>query len=175
MAESKKISELPASANVSDADLIPGVPGGTGETSSYTILQIKNAVSAEVKIVKISLTSAQILSCFTSPITAIAAPGAGKAIQMLKASCRTNYLTAYATEANLNVICDTANNPQIQLENVFTTTTANRIINGIEFGNSTTNIQLVANKAILLQGASANPTGGTSTVDVYLTYRIITL
>ena len=44
MAESKKISELPAAANVSDLDTLAAVPGGTGTTSSLTILQVKNHI-----------------------------------------------------------------------------------------------------------------------------------
>lgn len=130
------------------------------------------SVAGPVIVKKVSLTSAEILALFSSPKTLIPAVGSGKICNILKITARFNWNSvAYATNLNLKV-CSVATS----LVHFYTTTllgsTASKIVTN---WNLTIDAVSASNEGIYLAVATGNPTAGNSTMDIYITYQIITL
>lgn len=126
-------------------------------------------------ISKTSLTTAQVLALFTTPIQLISAPGVGFAIQVIKSSAKLNYNTsAYATNLVLGIGSPTASVNQETITGLLGAAIS-KTQNGLAIGSTATETQLIANAAINVSVLVGNPTVGNSSIDIYLTYRIITL
>lgn len=132
----------------------------------------------EYGTVKVSIPTADVKTLFDTKITAVAAPGAGKYIEMLSgfAGAETYGGTPYDTNVNLCVITDTAATSQ-----QFTCTgclnfSVARFMKFIDFNaNGATETQIIANKALQIWTPVGNPATGNSTVIVVIKYRILTL
>lgn len=164
----EKISLLaPAPNPVDGSELAVIVQSGT--TYKITIENFNTS-----KRVKISIPSADILNSFSVPILAIAAPGAGYHIRITSCSSKLIFNSiAYATELDLAVYTDTANNVQYLIQGALNgTVTGNKlgVINSAIFAADT---QLLSNKAIYIEASGADPTLGNSDVVVYLSYEIV--
>lgn len=121
---------------------------------------------------KVSLTSAQILDLFSTPVTLVNAPGVGKGILMIISVAKWNFVTsAYTTAGNaLRIRCATNTTSQTSSTSLLTATSS-----GIRSLVYTSNINITENQALIVDQATANPTGGDSTLDLYITYQIISL
>ncbi len=130
---------------------------------------------------KITLSAADILTANSVPIDAIAAPGAGTAIEIISASVKYTYATAaFGTGKFFTLQASTGTYPMYQSSNVlnrtsnrfskFTDTTA------IVFTTPTTDcgVQLVDNDKITIKADADSATGGGSAI-IYITYRIVSL
>ncbi len=120
--------------------------------------------------VKVSLSSAQILSINTTPIEAIAAPGSGKIIIVHSMMSKLTYNSiTYSGPAAIQCIY---NGTTLGLaSNNILTFGADKIVGG----SSATNLSMEENTAVDLFAPTSDPTLGNSTIDVYITYQIITL
>jgi hypothetical protein len=122
---------------------------------------------------KVSLTSAQILTLGTTAITAIPLV-TGKTIRIISASAKLNYnSTAYG--ATTNIFFSTGANSQYMFCDILnaTATTHRYFINtGLSGAVGT---ELLDATAVLIGTSGVNPTLGNSTIDLYITYELITL
>ena len=131
--------------------------------------------AADLEFVKLTLTSVQILDLNATPIEIIAAPGAGKAIQIITAMARVNFNTAaYATNTSLHLLFDTAVDIVFTISNALVATSI-RIANGAPNTLIGTGQQIIENKKVDVTSIGGNPTVGDSTVDVYVAFRTVTL
>ncbi len=126
--------------------------------------------------VKKTITSAEILNGFSVPVLAIAAPGAGYAIRVNRASARLNFNSvAYGTASNIALITDTANLHQMICSTLITATITqhgNFSTNGI---TGATDTQILENKALYFKVLQTNASAGNSTLDLYITYELVQL
>ena len=115
----------------------------------------------------ISISSAQILSLNSSPIEIIPAPGVGKVINVVNSTLSLNYGTTPYTSTVVRIRYGGGND----VTNVASiiSETSNSIWNG-----RLTIMEIFQNDKIEII-TDANPTGGDSTMDIYITYEIITL
>lgn len=143
---------------------------GATEMGASTIQGIVDLVTAgQVVTAKVSLSSAEILALNTTPITGIAAPGAGNIIRPL----------ALVTKSNFNTTQYSGNAMELSLGGNFVATTSAytssstnfEYKNASQFGTTTD----LTNQPLLISISSANPSGGDGTVDMYITYCIIEL
>jgi hypothetical protein len=122
--------------------------------------------------VTVSLTAVQLATGNSVPIQAIAAPGAGLAIEVISASVSYTYSTAVYTATTMALITSTAS--------------ANQAVTGtiLSVGSSTfvkatmvqsASIQLIANKALMIQTQADGGAGAVGTAKVYICYRVITV
>jgi hypothetical protein len=125
--------------------------------------------ASAVLTAKVSLTSAQILALYDTPVELIAAPGAGKVIQLIANASRLNYGSADYLISGSN---PSLQNPTGNSQGLIST--LNSPVSVI-FSETLTPTTMIANEAMNLYIDTANPTTGDSTLDIYLTYRIITL
>ena len=131
---------------------------------------------ADVRAVKVALSSAQILALNTTPIQMIAAPGAGLAIQVIGAFIDILFNTAaYVANPNFNLITNTATIQQFTHPFVFTASiaTLRGLDHSLAVGAADT--QIIANQALNAFTLIGDPTVGDSPANVYITYRIITI
>jgi hypothetical protein len=120
---------------------------------------------------KLTIPSADVLQLNSTPLTIVAAQGAGTAIEVLSASLQITFNSvAYATNTNLQLYANGSS--EIQTSN-----SINQIADAFskfepEIG-ATGSIQFVENADLLVNVGGGNPTAGDSDITVYVLYRII--
>lgn len=125
---------------------------------------------------KLTIASADVLTLNTTPITIVAAQGAGTVIEVLSAFVSIDFnTTAYATNVGLQVITSGADEPQFtSLTALNASVTSHRKL-GVDSTFAATDTQIIENAALQVKVPTGNPTAGNSGITVYVTYRIITL
>jgi hypothetical protein len=119
-----------------------------------------------VQTVKVSLSSAEILSSNTTPVQLIAAPGAGKIIQIQKVLLNSTYVSAtYATNTS----------SQIRIGTIMATAySINFAVSQVAQLNSGGVGDLI-NQNVNFFTTVGDPTAGDGTIDTFITYTVITL
>lgn len=116
----------------------------------------------------IQLTQGQIQAINSTPIELVAAPGAGKYIQIMSGSIYLDHNgTTYA--AATNVVLSINSVTVLSSSNTFVIGTVDRLEN---LHNSLSNNLIAPNTALMVTGG-ADATGAGGTIDVYLQYVII--
>jgi hypothetical protein len=168
-----------------------GTTNFTGVTTAVTQASTDNstriATTAFVKSVasgsgvltlKKTLTAAQILNSGEgfSPVSIIPAPGAGKVIDLIQVALRFNYVSStYTMPGQISLRTVGANKGQIIISPSVLSSNMYSYISHFNTFANTAEITLIENQPVEFVVLSGNPTGGDSTVDLYLMYRIITL
>jgi len=128
--------------------------------------------SANVLFKKVTIPSAQVLTLWSAPITAIAAPGVNKTIQVLDVEGKiSSVLTPYATNIQLEMTTAFATIPLIRDTQLLPAGT-NRHIKLTPINSGILGNQITTNQALVISVATGNPTAGDGDIDVYITYRI---
>jgi hypothetical protein len=125
---------------------------------------------------KLTIATADVLTLNTTPLTIVAAQGAGTAIEVISANVKIDFNSAaYATNTTLLLIISGANTHSAIATNVLTSTVSSqKYITTIGTGTATAT-QIIENADLQVQVQTGNPTAGDSDITVYVTYRIITL
>jgi hypothetical protein len=119
----------------------------------------------------LTLTSAQVLALNTTPLTIVPAVS-GYAIEAVSVVVSIDYnSSAYATNTNLMIITDTADNPQYK-NDALLQQTVDSVYKFPEV-SAGTGTQLIANKALTVTVITGNPTAGDSPIKVFVNYRLI--
>jgi hypothetical protein len=155
-------------ANPSSAVLYP--------SNAAVVAYVNNAGGGSVNTIKVSLTSADILALFTTPFTLIPAQGAGTLINVLKVWYKYNFnTTAYTGGGSLTVIYNNSLIPATTAFSNLLGQTSNYIGRpAMSFSVLTLLNSDIVNVPVTLLGSVAQ-TLGDSTLDVYITYDVITL
>lgn len=142
---------------------------------SYNGISMKNKIEKDLTIVK-TITSAQLLALFTTPIEIIPAPGAGYYAKPKRMAINHGTGTAYSgIAAGEDLVLKFTNasgaecSPQIETTGFLDQTTAQIR----EVGELTTVLTPVANAAIVLHLLSGNITTGNFDLEVFVEYDII--
>ncbi len=126
--------------------------------------------------VKVTLSAAQILTIYSSPVTfsEIAAPGAGKIIKIEGVVAKNNFNTTafdVAHASGLHVGTLTGTEAQGSINQAF----CNSASSLIESQTINAGATIDENEAISVWATVSDPTVGDGTIDVYITYRTVTL
>ena len=155
---------------------VPDEAYGSGWDAS-TEVPTKNAVydklesHALLQTVKVSLSSAQILALNTTPITLVAAQGAGTVVTPVAITLRNNIVgSAYTGNVTPEVVYSGQSTPIITDTNGLTITT-----NTPRRRTMQNNFNALENTAITITEPTGNPSSGTNTMDVYVQYYVLTL
>jgi hypothetical protein len=125
-----------------------------------------------VKTVKVSLSSAQILNSNTTPIQLIAAPGAGKIIVCESIIINSTFVTTpYST--NLDGLFTLGSGSVLSISNMLDFSSNNIKQRRGTMGSE--NPSDVVNEALSYTTQTGDPTAGDGTIDLYITYQVITL
>ena len=162
------IYEGEAFLNVTDARLY------TRAGSTIKEIGLQNSLVGTVQYATRTLTSAEILALGTTPITLIAAPGAGKAIWVKNVYSRINYNTTTYSDnilyLNINGATDNVGELNAFLKSTITKFSKFNIFS--DFLPSATSTGFLENSALKIS-SNTNPTTGNSTIDVLVEYQIL--
>ena len=178
-----KVTSRTALTTIADGDLLHVVdisdttdsPQGTSKKSTLRVIR---KAMGDIYEAELSIATAAVLTLNATPLTIVAAPGAGYAIEVIAASGSMTYNSiAYATNGKLQLITDTATKPQTETTaNGFLFGTATRIAKfPLSAPTAIGETQLIANKSLKVAVDTGDPTAGNSGIKVYVLYRIITV
>ena len=131
-------------------------------TNIFTVNSIPNIQT------KVSISSVEILALNSSPKTLIAAPGAGKVIDIISMFYRYNFVTTDYTTGGFQ---------QVRTGSTVLIDRLGILAPGVTTISTFESAGIISsnNGDINLYQGSSNPTLGDGTLDVYITYRIVTL
>ena len=132
-------------------------------------------VSNGIKQISITLSSAQILSIYSTPIEIIPAPGNGKFIEIMSASCKVDFNTTPYSANLLHLITDTATEPQFRNVKILTATGSVIWKFGEITANDAADTQIIENKGIYVTSVSSDPVDGDSSITIYVCYREVVI
>lgn len=124
----------------------------------------------------LTIPTASVLTLNATPLTIVAAPGAGKYIEVISASSSITFVSAaYAANTTLQLICTGADVAQLQDTSVLISTvtknTKFREVTPATAGQT----QIITNTALQVKVGTGNPTTGDSNIIVKVIYRIVTI
>jgi len=161
--ESSDVTDSMVVKNADGGLGIRAIPGGGSTTDS---VQIGNDWFYTKKI---TLTPSEILTLNTVPVEAIAAPGAGKAIDVISVSGRlVPNSVSYSTGVNPTIICNAVNLFACPLTMNESATIGSKFTPESAIGN------FIENAPVFIS-STADEQDGDGNLFVYLYYRIITL
>lgn len=123
-----------------------------------------------IKTLKVHLTKEQVKTLGSSPVDAIANPGVGKIINIIKVFARLNW-NSVPFDNNALIVARDGGNTQAALYGYLNNAFNNYRSFDISTGN---NNSMLSNEGIKITGTDSVSTGD-SAVDVYITYQVITL
>lgn len=150
--------------------------GGILQTS------VANAVTCvvETRSVKVSLTSAEVKALKGTEFTLVGAPGAGKVIKHISSVCKLNFVSAPYSEVTIYIF--NHNIPVINPQAYIYSFLLGSSVSAFAFGSSDSNViinegvgSLKENEALVMLAPDEPGDSGDGTLDIYLTYQIITL
>ena len=166
-----KISNLNAATSIADADLLTIVQSGsnkkiTGETFRNVLGYIQK---------KVTVSSAQLLTLGSVPVTIIAAPGANKYLNILSICVSYNYNSVAYDFSNIESPSFYYGATWTGYAIQYTTINAGAdfTINIFPYNATSSELTLVANTALTLgTAAGTNPSTGNGDLDVVVYYSI---
>lgn len=126
-----------------------------------------------VKELKVSLTPSQIKNATTTPITVIPAPGAGKAVQILSIAQRYYNSTVAYDATTYELKCTTALSAHIRSTNCLSGTA--NVFSTLSAPHSTGVVDVIKENEVVNFITSLDSTNGDGNLDLYITYKIITI
>lgn len=151
----------------------------TGAQMAYVLAPFADLYFSLSTIVetKVSLTAAQLQTINTVPVTLIAAQGAGTAIQVISACARVNYGTVvFDNGADLAIAPATDLLPQMTCAGILQAAGSGLWVFVYPSISDTLDAVLKENDDLVIcDPVGTDSTAGDSTIDIYLSYKVITL
>jgi hypothetical protein len=152
--------------------------GGTLAIESGATLDIMGGatvVGGTVQHARVTLTAAQILASFTTPITIVPAQGAGTIITLLQGIANLNFNSAAYVSANAPglFLAGSISGTGVSLMSAAwlqSTSSQNTGLRGSSAGPSS--LPAITNSPLVFATLTANPTAGNSTIDIDVWYTV---
>jgi hypothetical protein len=139
---------------------------------------VTDQVDSVTQLASVTLSSAEVLALATTPITLVAAPGAGNYIEFLGASLILDYESAGYTESGDNLGIKYTDASGVQVSNTIECTgfidqTADTITNAIPVLDTIVAATGAVNQPLVLDNLGSNFAAGDSPLIVKVAYRVI--
>jgi hypothetical protein len=126
-----------------------------------------------LSVAQLTLSSADILALNTTPLEIIPAPGVGSSIVVISAVLNYTYVTSAYTANALQVYTDTATAPQAAAA-CLDSTTSRQVRLSLSTGSiGASDTMVIENKALLVNVATADPSGGLGTAVLTVYYVVL--
>lgn len=142
------------------------------------IITVSNKSCVCIKSVRVVIPSAEVLALFTTPKEIIPAQGAGTLIEPMSVIGKMyNNTTPYATNVGFAISANGASKAICYSDKFINTVTSSPSYHKFELLQPTiiSNTNLIENAAIEAKVAVGNPTGGDGDIEIFATYRVITV
>lgn len=124
----------------------------------------------------LAITSAQILTLNSAPLEIVAAPGAGKYIEVVSGSIAFTYVsTTYTTNLVLQLINTGADISQLESQLGLSSTISKNTRFETQVTTPAASTQIITNTALKVKVKTGNPTIGDGTAIIKVLYRIVTI
>jgi len=174
----KQIHQLTAQSSLDSTFVIPVQKADGSESATKTTIEsLKEPLGIEasiIKTVKVTLSSAEILDLFTTPVELVPAVTGKLLVPQFFFQKYNHVSSAYTTSGLFRIGLGTPNFGFGAFTPVITSADNAQGLNNISYAQSTSGLEYQA-KAIVVGATSANPTGGDGNLELYLTYLEITL
>jgi hypothetical protein len=158
---------------INDDGRIQNVTDPSSDQDAATKNYVDNLPLGALQVVTVNVSSSEILNLFSSPKTLIAAPGAGKYIQVVHAYLFLDVGTVYSNTTT-SIQYATGQNI-IGPITTFLSAGSDTLSNWPSIGGTTAAaFTQFENSAVQYVASGSNPTTGTGTVRINLIYRIVT-
>ncbi len=159
-----ELNDVPTEGQYADfIDSAPNIVDDYGSAPAFT------------RALKISIAAPDVLTLASSPVTLVPAPGAGFAVEVIRAPVRINFVApVFATNQPLLFTTDTATIPQFNTTNILNSTFSLIRVGTVFTSFLVDQVQLIDDKALRVETPFDIASGGSS-IDIYLLFRIITL
>ncbi len=175
-----KLAALPSGdILVGSAGTVPTAVAMSGDATIIASGALTLAQAVRVETVKVHISSAEILALNGTPKTLVAAPGSGKVIVPLFVFGQMSFGTAaYAVHVNLGV--GYAAGSDMLFTNATLLAVSSGVVNQPMFpvaaaGVTGNDSEYVANADLVATVATGDPTTGAGTLNLYVTYAVVTL
>ena len=169
-----KISTYPEIVPPALDDLIIGTDVSNSNATKNFVVEDLLALSSSVKNIKVTLSSAQILALYTTPIQLVPAV-TGKLLVPQFLFQKYNHVSApYTTSGSFRIGLGSVNFGFAAFSAVITSADNAQGLNSFVYSQSTSGLTY-QNLPLIIGATTANPTGGDGTLDLYLTYLEITI
>jgi len=177
MAKISNVSAYPNITNIDASDyLILTDAENNLMTKTCTLGTLQGLFGLDTLTAKIAVTSSQLATIFTSPVTLIPSPGAGKVLDIMSVMVSFdagNTVYDFAVGNNLNL--ETNNIPQFNISSG-TLNSATDSVAKLEINSSAASqINIPSGVPLVLQANSANPTQGNGLLYLNIFYRVLTV
>lgn len=174
----KQIHQLTAQSSLDSTFVIPVQKADGSESATKTTIEsLKEPLGIEasiIKTVKVTLSSAEILDLFTTPVELVPAVSGKLLVPQFFFQKYNHVSNAYTTSGLFRIGLGTTNFGFGAFAAVITSADNAQGLNNISYAQSTSGLEYQG-LPIVVGATSANPTGGDGTLDLYLTYLEITL
>ena len=145
-------------------------------TKTCTLSTLQSLFGIDTVVTKVAVTSSQLATIFTSPITLIPNPGAGKVLDIMSVMISFDAgNTVYDFGAGNPLILEANNIPLFTIA-AATLNSATDIVAKLELNAAASSqINIPLGTPLLLQATSANPTQGNGLLYLNIFYRVLTV
>jgi hypothetical protein len=175
----RQIHQLTPESSLDSTFVIPiQKADGSQEAKKTTIESLKEPLGIAdfqvYKTVKVTLSSAEILDLFTTPVELVPAVSGKLLVPQFFFQKYNHVSSAYTTSGVFRIGLGTPNFGFGAFTPAITSADNAQGLNNISYAQSTSGLEYQG-KAIVIGASVANPTGGDGNLDLYLTYLEITL
>ncbi len=149
------------------------IMSGTPANPAWTLDSI---LDANVITKKVTIESADILTLNSTPVEIVAAPGAGKTIEVISVQGKMNFAgAAYATHTELDVFDTTSGDVLFKDTSILLAAAADINAQLPANANAGAGLEVTEDGSVSVTVAAGDPATGGGDLNLYITYKIITL
>lgn len=148
------------------------IANSDGDIKQATLEGLRDIFGSGVQSTSLTIASADVLQLNSTPLTIVAAQGAGTYIEPISAFVLVDFNSApYATNTTIELIFSGASD-DIMVSSISASLT--KAVAFTKQGSGTAgNTQMIANTDLQVSVNSGNPTTGDSDIEVFVLYRVI--
>lgn len=174
-----RFTQYPAASTSDYADATTFlIANSDGEVKQASLEGLAENYFCNIKCDSVTITSAEMLALFTTPKEIIPAQGSGTIIVPLSVTAKmVNNTTPYATNVTFNIYTNGTAGALVSTDKFINTVLASPSYHQLELIQPTiiSNSNIAENQPIEATVPLGNPTGGDGDVEIFVTYRVITV